>query len=306
MGEESVSVVIASNRTGRFLTEAVGSVRRQTVPVAEIVLVDDGSPGSALAELAEGLGLKYVRQPPSGVAAARNRGVGASTGSLLIFLDDDDIFHPERVAAQCEAMLANPNAVACYSGLWYLDGHGQRFGEPLRAPTGSATQMLSGEVDFPVFGTMMIRRDALIAVGGFHPAFRQAEDAELIFRLLQMGEFVGIDRELFGYRRYDMNVTTSHLAARTGGIRAITLQQWGAEARGDQALAGLIKQNLSRYRTAAGHGTGGDIVVSLRRGQWASAWEELHWGARFAPRATVSGVLRRTAQWVQNSRRRAK
>lgn len=149
MSEDSVSVIIASNRAGAFLREAVESVRRQTMPVGEIVLVDDGSPGSSLADLAVDLGLVLVRQRSSGVSVARNRGVDATTGTLLTFLDDDDVWHPERVAEQIASMSNNPDAAACYSGLWYLDGSGNQIGEPRDAPIGSTTQMLSGEVDLP-------------------------------------------------------------------------------------------------------------------------------------------------------------
>lgn len=149
MSEDRVSVIVASNRTGLFLQETIESVRRQTMPVAEIVLVDDGSPGTSLADLAVDLGLVFVRQRSLGVSVARNRGVDASTGSLLIFLDDDDIWHPERVAEQFAAMRNNPDAVACYSGLWYLDSLGNQFGELRNASIGSTKQMMSGEVGFP-------------------------------------------------------------------------------------------------------------------------------------------------------------
>lgn len=150
----------------------------------------------------------------------------------------------------------------------------------------------------------MIRRTAFTSVGGFHPAFRQAEDTELIFRLLQVGEFVGVDRCLHGYRRHDTNATSSNLAARSGALRAIKLQQWGAEAGRNQPLAALIGQNLKRYRTAAGHSTGDDMMVALGQGDWESVWKAIGWGATHSPRATIAGALRRTAQWARNGSQR--
>lgn len=68
--DHRVSVVIASNRTGRFLNEAVAYVRAQTHPRHEIILVDDGFPGDHLREIAEMIGLRYIRQSASGVSIA--------------------------------------------------------------------------------------------------------------------------------------------------------------------------------------------------------------------------------------------
>src|SRR5687767_910711 len=95
-----VSVVIPSNRGGPYLRDAVASVMQQTVSVHEIILVDDGSPEPGLAHVADELGIDYVRQRASGLSTARNHGAARASGEWIAFLDDDDVWYPEKIEAQ--------------------------------------------------------------------------------------------------------------------------------------------------------------------------------------------------------------
>lgn len=283
MPAPTVSVVIPTNRGGDFLAEAVASVRRQTLAVHEIILVDDGSPGAGLASVAAELGISYRRQEPSGVSVARNRGVAACSGEWVGFLDDDDIWHPERIAAMMQAAGTRADVVACYTGGWWMDASGTPFGEWPGTP-GTTEQFLRGEVNTPILGTMLIRRDTYQSVGGFLPSFRQAEDDELILRLLQAGAFVGVDRPLFGYRRHGSNMTDRDMQRKhTASERAITLQMWGAEARGDTVALEWLRENLRRYHRRAADDTVGRLLGSLKRGNWSTAIEAGAWAVRNTP-----------------------
>ncbi len=206
MNTPTVSVVIPTNRGGAYLAEAVASVNRQTRAAHEIILVDDGSPEPGLASVAAELHIGFLRQEPRGVSTARNRGVAACSGDWIGFLDDDDVWHPERIEALLNAAQSQPAAVACFTGGWWMDASGTQFGQWPGTP-GTTDQFLRGEINIPILGTMLIRRDVYQSVGGFLPSFRQAEDDEFILRLLQAGDFVGVDRPLFGYRRHGSNMT---------------------------------------------------------------------------------------------------
>jgi glycosyltransferase involved in cell wall biosynthesis len=95
---ESVSAIVPTHNHGRFLGEAVRSALAQTRPPLEVIVVDDGSTddtGEAVAALA-GL-IRYVRQENRGVSSARNRGAGLALGTLLAFLDADDLWMPEKL-----------------------------------------------------------------------------------------------------------------------------------------------------------------------------------------------------------------
>src|SRR6266516_314678 len=104
-----VSVVIPCYNQGRFLREAIESVRRQTYPQVEIVVVDDGSTDDTAA-VAASVGVRCIRQENRGLSGARNRGLTESTGDYLVFLDADDRLLGHGVEANMAAFDAQPEA----------------------------------------------------------------------------------------------------------------------------------------------------------------------------------------------------
>lgn len=97
----AVSVVIPAHRASRFLAEALDSVRAQSAPVAEIIVVDDGlCDETAQIARCHPAAVTLVRQARRGAGAARNAGIRASSGQMLAFLDADDLWHPEKIARQ--------------------------------------------------------------------------------------------------------------------------------------------------------------------------------------------------------------
>ena len=104
-----IGVVIPCRDGERYLGEAIASVRDQTVPVAEIVVADDGSADGSAA-LAESLGARVVRtpRPGSGAAAGRLAGAAVLATPLLAFLDCDDRWVPDKLERQTAALAADP------------------------------------------------------------------------------------------------------------------------------------------------------------------------------------------------------
>jgi glycosyltransferase involved in cell wall biosynthesis len=104
MVEPRIAVVIPAWNAERYLAEALASVFAQTLPPAEVVVVDDGSTDRTAAVAADVPGVTVVRQANAGAAAARNRGVVASSAPLIAFLDADDLWLPEKLARQSAAI----------------------------------------------------------------------------------------------------------------------------------------------------------------------------------------------------------
>ena len=103
------SVIIPAFDAGATLARAIDSVRRQTWPTHEIIVVDDGS-GDDTATVAGkyGKAVKLIRQINSGVSSARNKGALAASGDWLAFLDADDWYLPDRLKLHAEWIEADP------------------------------------------------------------------------------------------------------------------------------------------------------------------------------------------------------
>lgn len=295
MADRRVTVIIPTNKGGRYLAEAVASVRAQTSPVHEILLVDDGSPSPGLSSAAERLGVRHLRQDASGLSVARNTGAAAASGDWIAYLDDDDVWHPERLEAQLRALDAVPDAVAACTGGWYMGADGVTFGVGWGAPSVTSSQMIAYQVPPPRITTLLIRRDVYLAVGGCRPAMEPAEDNDLILRLLQQGEFASVDRALVGYRRHGANITSRGLAGREANRRVLSDQLRTALVRGDAELLLLLRRHRRAFRRYAAVDNLGEFVDAVRGRDGTYAARVAAWGLRRVPMSSVRALVKRIA-----------
>jgi glycosyltransferase involved in cell wall biosynthesis len=185
----TVTVVIPAWRAAETIARAVRSVLAQSVPVLEVLVVDDGSPddiAAALAGFPESV--RVIRQPNGGASAARNRGLDEARGEWIAFLDADDEWLPGRLERQFEAVQQHPEVrfVASKYLLRPLDGADKLAG-PLRRTTGRVLRLEGAEAfDFAVncwTGAILIH-NAAIGVHRFRTDLRTAEDREFWLRMV--------------------------------------------------------------------------------------------------------------------------
>jgi len=193
----TVSVVIPTYNRARFLAAAVASVRAQTCPCLEIVIVDDGSTDDTPAVVATlGTGIRYVAQANAGPAAARNRGIREARGDLVAFLDTDDRWFPEKIALQVEILRRQPSVALVCADMSIEDEAGagsvdsnflQRglqafFAELEGRPIPDAPRRLM-QVNFINTSTVLARRAVLLELRGFDTRLRYGEDLEFWLRI---------------------------------------------------------------------------------------------------------------------------
>src|SRR2546425_3742720 len=102
-----VSAVIAAYNAERFIAQTIASAQAQTLPVAEIIVVADGST-DATAQIAESMGARVFNENCLGLSAARNKCVRESTQPCVAFLDSDDTWEPEKIELQIQLAAENP------------------------------------------------------------------------------------------------------------------------------------------------------------------------------------------------------
>ncbi len=183
MQRESISVVVPTFNRPAYLVEAVASVLAQTIPAAELIVVDDGSTQDytdCLAPFRDRV--TYMRQSNAGIGAARNTGVALAAGDFLAFLDDDDLWLPEKLACQIAAFRQQPDLDVVY-------GHAEHFLSPeADDATRERLGRIAGKVlPTPLPSSMLIRRAAFERVGPFDPTLQLGVDMDWFARLSECG-----------------------------------------------------------------------------------------------------------------------
>ncbi|MCT1602137.1 glycosyltransferase family 2 protein [Kocuria sp. p3-SID1433] len=192
-----VSVIIAAYGAERFLGEALSSLMRQTWPNLEIIVIDDGS-RDRTAQLARvyaemevpGRRVVVESQANSGVAAARNRGIGMASGEIITFLDADDAFLPgaiSRLMAERERLgggrvLVGPQGADVTGGA--LDTRRPMQREPMPAPGQQRQVILQYNIGCLA---SLFPREFFAEVGMFDESQGHAEDWELWLRAVYSG-----------------------------------------------------------------------------------------------------------------------
>jgi glycosyltransferase involved in cell wall biosynthesis len=203
----AVSVIMPIYNGERYLQEALDSVFAQTFCDYDVVCVDDGSTDRSLQLLEQyGSRLMVVRQANAGQSAARNRGVHASTGRYLAFLDQDDRWYPHKLAQQVGLLETRNDVVLvyCNSDRMDFEGHvlqeGATKAEQPRAKESLLGRLIGEGLVLP--SSMLIRREMFERVGGFDPLLRGFEDFDLCARLTQQGGIAFLEESGMCYRAH--------------------------------------------------------------------------------------------------------
>lgn len=200
------SVIIPAYNAEKFIAQAIQSCLTQTYPAHEIIVVDDGSTDATVAVAASYTPAVRVLCLPqnSGVSIARNRGVEASTGDWIAFLDADDWFLPEKLEHQYRLARDRAEAALIYTGFRMIAPDGSTC-EARFFPPGKLWPMLRYRNCLHL-SSVVLRRSEFEAVGGFNPALRTAQDWDLWLRLVarysySVQSFDAVPQPLSVYRK---------------------------------------------------------------------------------------------------------
>ena len=204
--------------TEKYIGDSIQSVLDQTYTNWELLVVDDGSTdetANIVRRFAAGdARVKYIYQQNGHQAKARNTGIAKAQGSLIAFLDSDDLWLPEKLEREWETAVAT-NADVVYSNgfIFYEPGAPKGPTEfPIVAGTIEGRKMVDLLLLFnhiPV-QSVLVRAEALIRAGTFDesPQFHGCEDYELWLRLAANGSvFQGMTEKLIRYRRHPTATT---------------------------------------------------------------------------------------------------
>ncbi len=201
-----VSVVVANYNYGRFLPEALESVLAQTYENVEVTVVDDGSTDESREVLRRYESrVRVISQENQGVSAARNRGIAESTGTLIAFLDSDDVWLEDKLARQVE-LFDDDSVRMVYTGLRYVDIDGRDLGTMLDGSCGDVLEelaLLRGPGVPATGSTAVIRRSALEKVGLFDESLSTSADWDMWRRIACHYSIELVREPLVLYRQHE-------------------------------------------------------------------------------------------------------
>lgn len=290
-----VSVITPCYNSQAYIGRTLASVRAQTLPDWEHVVVDDGSTDGSAAVVQACLNqeprLKLVSQPNGGVSRARNQGYAhAAPGDYLMFLDADDCPEPAMLETLVGYLEARPEVGMVYGKPLCIDADdhvreypglfGPRFvphgmGVAALPETAAETPLLS---IFTLCGLLpslaLMRRSVYAETGGWDESLGHIyEDTDLFLRMALLAPVHYLPEPLLRYRRHPAQSTASETSlAREGAQQAKLYAKWSAvtnlppeqQARLDAARAFREGRMIPR----SGFQTGAECV---RQGQWRKA-----------------------------------
>lgn len=216
MSHPAISVVVPLYNHERYIAAALESVLSQSLPAAEIIVVDDGSTdGSAtiVQRYAErNPQIRLSRHSNQGAHSALNAGIGMANGEYVAILNSDDIYAPDRLRECADILTVHRDIAAIASALQFIDDDGRPVGNPwyqqARAfyeEVGDLGLALANGNFIMTTSNLVLRRSVFSQVGEFH-GLRYAHDLDFLLRLIVAGERIHLmDRALLHYRLHAAN-----------------------------------------------------------------------------------------------------
>lgn len=287
-----VSVLMPVYNAERYVAEAVESILAQTLVEFEFLIVDDGSTDRSGAILASYAAreprIQLTRRPNSGYLAALNEGLAQARGEFVARMDADDIALPERFQRQVAYLRAHPECLALGCALVNIDEDGDVLCEE-RLPLDHDEidrRLLLGLAGLS-HPAAIIRRAALIELGGYRPRFYGVEDKDLWLRLAERGKLANLPDVLMKYRVHADNFTFRNYERSVAALRAALFEAY--ERRGLACPADVLAHvpkatsGLERRRASA--------WSAVHCGQFATARKHALAILRLQPRVRASWVL---------------
>jgi len=205
MTPKLVSIIIPAWNAKDYIREAVDSALNQTYSYIEVIVVNDGSTDNTediLKTYISNPKFRYFKHENLGLAYARNTGLKNANGEFIAFLDSDDIFLPEKIANQVEALENNLDFDFSYCDLLHFtDTHPREFFHYCYSyPSGNLfAELLKKQFINPL--AVVVRKSVFDRYGLFNDQLRRSEDWELWLRFARAGvKFLYVNEVLAHYR----------------------------------------------------------------------------------------------------------
>lgn len=222
----SISVIMPVWNGEKYLREAVDSILNQSFTDLELLVIDDGST-DATPEILRSYTdrrLRLHRLEHAGIVVALNHGLAHARSEWIARLDADDVSEPRRLELQWRAVTRYADTVLCHAAVTFF-GEGKGLIGPARLPRSRSFTALRLCYQCPVVhSTVLFKKAAALAVGGYLHEERHAEDFSLWGRLLEHGRFMALSQKLVRFRCHPQSVSRQNQEAQSALARKIGIR----------------------------------------------------------------------------------
>jgi glycosyltransferase involved in cell wall biosynthesis len=276
----AISVLMPVYNAGRYLSVAVESILRQSYGDFEFIIINDGSDDGSLEILNRyadsDARILLVSRENKGLVKSLNEGLSIARAPFIARMDADDISLPNRFEKQVAFLETNPQTV-CVGGAFRMIDEKGRFLTTLIPPLSDddiQKLALSGHTTI-CHPCAMIRRNALLEVGGYRSEYYLTEDLDLWLRLGERGELANLVDPVINYRMHSQSISEKNNEKQKLAARRTCEDAW--RRRG---IAGVFDAD-DDWRP--GEGVHSRLEFMLKYGWWA-------WNSRQRKTAAVYGL----------------
>ncbi len=257
-----ISIIMPAYNVEEYIRATIDSVVNQTYKNWELIIIDDGSTDNTASIIKDYVKkesrIKYLFQPNSKQAIARNYGISFANGTILAFLDSDDLWLPYKLEKSLNSFESDTYDLlfteSYIASDIYIDTNTKSYSK-----MGVKSRVYHGDEGLKAFIknnqipilTVLVKKQNVIDIGGFDENLVPAEDYDLWVRLLKSGnKFIAIDEALSIYR-LQQNSSTANDRLATRSVINCLIKNFNKEE--------IIKLNASSYINS-----------------WIKRWTRLH------------------------------
>lgn len=227
----TVSVLLPVYNAERYLAQAIESILQQSFADFEFLITDDGSTDRSRQIIeryaAQDERIQFLSRENKGLIYTLNQMLEQAQGTFLARMDADDTATPDRLALQVNFLQQHPEVVCVGGAFNLMDSHG-RIVQWIPMPEGNdeIQQMLLIGRTIINHPCALIRRSALLQIGGYDPSMRTVEDLDMLLRLGEIGELANLPQVVLNYRFHTDSVSAKNLVFQSQMAEAACKRAW--------------------------------------------------------------------------------
>lgn len=209
-----VNIVVPAYNAEAFIADTVRSALQQTFADLQVTVIDDGSEDDTANRASlDDARVRVISQENRGMSRSRNRGMAEADSEFVALLDADDLWHPEKLRLQLEALRVRPDHDFCFTGfdVWHGEPRPAYFQQ---ARSGRIDETLSGWIyprlildNHALPSSVLWRRSAWDRMGGFLTDNQQTDDWEYLVRASTQHRFVRLGESFVLYRQHPVSLS---------------------------------------------------------------------------------------------------